>query len=243
MHSVQFARWSLLIAIATLFVRDRAIVEQAFAQVSEPAFDCKAAIDGLASKNNAPTIPGRLASTNSVRFPRNYDFKDQERVRKHFAKLANDPSEELWECLLAHRDDKRYAFTMGYNSHLRRNYTVQSLCNWISSEQLMFVTRKYSQPDFDGRPKYLDVSIDDLLKWREERAGKKLWELQLEMIELARQTAMKEESLDQKARELMFQEMDADIRKLRKEKTRFHFKIGMDALEFITPENAMYQEK
>jgi hypothetical protein len=240
-----FVRWPLLMAVVALFARGHIDVgrAQAFAQGSPPAFDCMAIIDGLASKNQKPAVPKGLSFESSVRFPRNYDFKDQDRVLENFAKLANDPSEELWECLLAHTDDKRYALTMGYNSPYRENYTVGRLCGWMAYQQVLFVKDKYSERDITQHKRHLKIPIDDLPKWRKARADKKLWELQLEAIELAWLAVTKDDELDQKDKARMKEEMRTDIRKLLTEKKPFHFGIGFDAFDIINPIHAKFQEK
>jgi hypothetical protein len=129
-------------------------------------------IDVLANRNPAPKLVKQRVWTVPL-FPSDYDWNEPERVWTAFFAFAKNKTEESWERLLVHIDDKRYAITMCDNSPSARNYSVGELCRLLVSDELYFPSAMRSDPESrDRHDIYLDIGIDELPKWRKNRPNK-----------------------------------------------------------------------
>lgn len=169
--SMSFHRISLLVGLALVSVAT-------LAQAKDPP-DYAALIEALASRNSEPDT-----SDGKPRPPAGFDWKDPSRVADAFHQLCHDGSDELWEELLKHLDDKRYSLTMEFNdSGDWTNESVGDLCRMLAYKHLADdVLDRYIPRD---RPTRLIKELwTDLGEWRKARADKSLYELQIEVCEL-----------------------------------------------------------
>jgi hypothetical protein len=164
-------------------------------QAGEPAAkpDAKEAIkmvDALVNHNKAPKLVNRprLAQPDVVAlFPENYDWKEEERVRRALERLYKERSVELWEELVRRGDDSRYCAVtlevMSLDAHVE---TVGSICSKHAYWCLAGVFEQH-MPDVEGgRQATLRLAqVDELGKWRKARRTKSLYELQIEVGKMA----------------------------------------------------------
>ena len=95
-------------------------------------------IDAMASRNKAPEIESADDNYNQFAlFPRNFDWSDQDRVRKAIQAVREDKSDEMWWRLRDHIGDKRYALTFDFDVHSQIwNITVGEFCRAIVEANL-----------------------------------------------------------------------------------------------------------
>jgi len=148
-------------------------------------------IDAIANRNKPP----RLVKTRDGKpplFPAEYDWKEEERVKRAIRKVAESMTPEVWEVLLEKADDKRYALTLkqlngpGDDECAVGHWTVGQICREIAGKQLSDTYRKHL-PRAETRPIGLLVGpyLGDLVAWRKKRKDKALYELQIEVCEMA----------------------------------------------------------
>jgi hypothetical protein len=229
-----------MLATACVMLRGPAVVLMGQATGSrvqrESGWDAK--IEALASRNPQPKLVKHL-SVSEPFFAPDFDWDDQERVRIAFAKLVNDESPELWERLLKHLDDRRYALTLRDNGPSAMNYSVGDLCWMIAEQRLSFASAWHSDPDSLDRPDiYLDLGIRDLAKWRAERANKSLYKLQIEVCEKALEQVDRARDVPGRAKRYIRKEVRALIGSLRSTKRPLFFKLPTGGFEAFNAEMA-----
>ena len=150
-----------------------------------------AMIDSLANKNKQPVlvqVQTGIGIDHNPLFSDDYDWNEDERVRKIANELSHLDGEDLWWSLIAHLDDPRYAIAYGFNGepHIR---SVGVLC-WdkaaIDFEWFFFHFAPRS--DLDGRP-LRPFSVlrtpSDLKDWLNSHKDVPLYKQQIELAELA----------------------------------------------------------
>jgi hypothetical protein len=174
--------------------------------------DYDAMISALGNKN----VPPALVDVRGVEplFPADYDWDEERHIQGVWggiwAHLRKDP--QMWEHLLDHFDDKRYALTMDDGSgHLARIYSVGELCEW-GAKRLLNVGNYIPHVDRRHR-KLLSVYVTpgDIRQWRKERAEMQLYELQIELckVGLARvNTLLEREELPKVVRARLEERID-----------------------------------
>lgn len=141
-------------------------------------------INNLASSNPAPLLAAPTRN-DTPRFAEHFSWIEQDRGVKALGILCQDSRVEVWEEMLNHITDQRYALTMFKDDpgHAR-NYTVGEFCGMIASHRLFRPLNRHIVTQ-EGRRPWLGPNISDLSKWRRERQEKKLFELQIEICEHA----------------------------------------------------------
>jgi hypothetical protein len=159
-------------------------------------FDLDEVIESLASRNAPPELR-EYSGERVALFPLDYDWEDQARVLDALSIIIqNNDSESLWEKLVNKIDDKRYSLTLILENVSAANVSVGSLCRRIVESRLFFVcNQKFDASSKGKRDVYLDVEINDIKKWRASRAGKSLFELQLEIRSRAIRSINRDERL------------------------------------------------
>lgn len=187
-------------------------------------------VAALATKNRPPKyVDHDLVNDAKVPlFPAGYDWKEYGRVRAAIFAIDRGVTPELWEELLKHVDDKRYAITLVDASPglpdvaSGRDFTVGEICGAISSACLWKLYERHSVSANDVTRPWLQIGaaaeIDDLVAWRKQRADKLLWELQLEACTSALKNVetLDRANVEQKAR--IRKGIQGEIDKLKSEK-------------------------
>jgi hypothetical protein len=147
-------------------------------------------IDRLANENEAPQLTkqpsGRVPS-----FSENYDWQEQDRVKDALREIHENMSSDLWEELVKHANDPRYSLTVMDQSQQAENRSVGYLCRQIAFSCLVSPFRRHlvatDDPTKEGRKIHLDVDVEPprLYEWRRKRERKSLYELQIEVCEIA----------------------------------------------------------
>lgn len=120
-------------------------------------------------------------------FPKDYDWKEEERVRKALRRLSGDTSDEVWEALVQKSKDQRYCIASYSHSSadVEMRY-VGEICYWLAHDHLCEVFMKHlpSYPPH-GSPIQMHDVIKDFPTWRKQRKDKALYQLQIEVCEIA----------------------------------------------------------
>jgi len=192
-----------------------------------------AMVAALANRNPVPELIKRRRAVPI--FSPEYDWDEAKRVRKAFYAIVRSESVELWEELVKHLDDKRYSITLCLDDGPGAfNFTVGRICRIVAEDRLILVSRIHSDPDSrDRRDVYIDVGIEDIAKWRKERAKKSLAELQIEVCEKAISTIQMNADLSDKVKSAECERIRQTISKIKEtKKPQFH-KLLWEGYEFF----------
>lgn len=200
-----------------------------------------AAIEALVNRNPAPRLvpydgPGNTFDSDVIPVvsPK-YDWKEQARAQAALAKLSHERDEGLWESLVKHIGDKRFALTMNHNGSRFENYSVGEFCHMLALRRFRFIMHMHSDPNSGDRPDvYFELGMDDLAKWRKKRAGKSLYELQIDACETALSQVPKLEDLPKEAKDSVRARLQSMVKKLKKTKKSLYFDTTMDSYECFT---------
>ncbi len=188
---------------------------------------CARLIDALASRNPAPKIV-QLDISHLPIFVPDYDWNDETRVRQTLSKIYNDPSEAMWEELVNHIPDKRYALTYFWDDHYTINGTVGDWCETIVQWRLYGPVGQYDlSSEREGRSIHLvDDVYDHLIEWRKARAHKPLVDLQIEICELSIKRIPAVEDLTPEEKRTMIKQVTAQMESLKRTRKPLMFEGG-----------------
>lgn len=182
-------------------------------------------VDAIVNRNKPPQIVrcrGCLPSKVPL-FPKDYDWKEEARVRKALRTLSEDMSVELWDALVQKVDDNRYCVaTYSGNTSDVEIRSVGQVCHPLAYGRLCDVFEQHL-PSFPphGCPIYLQEVGRDLPGWRKDRKDKALHQLQIEVCEIALRKLSKldvKEVSDKEKAEAQ-KKIEAEIKELRRTKT------------------------
>lgn len=220
--------WEFMLLVA-LLDNGVAIGSKVFAQSPASRSDnndkCryKTMINDLANRNQPPKLLDIQEDALPL-FSENYDWDEQQRVRRAISALWCSLSPELWEELLKNEDDNRYSLTVMIipETGSAKNYSVGDWCRELAYYSLINAFTQHLTPRSEptggpeGYPVYVEVGVesDDLVVWRKRRMSKSLYELQIELCEVAIKAmpAVIGASDDQKA--AMTEKIQAEIERL-----------------------------
>jgi hypothetical protein len=250
MTAVPFDPWMCyLLAVGILGLAGPAL----FGQEDKPAAnrDAKAIarmIDDLANRNTPPPLlkDSRVESFKIPLFPEDYDWKEQDRVKRALRELTGAATAEQWEELIKRADDAKYCLTvMEVTSGLYTlgNWSVGDLCRVLAYEELVGAFEH--DPSLGEDPSgqhyiYLKPGFDweDIADWRKKRMDKSLVELQMEagdrgLVELA-----KDDRLRQSLKDDVRGKIQAKLETLRRTKQPILRKDLPGWLMFYSPKTA-----
>jgi hypothetical protein len=146
----------------------------------------RALVESLASRNRQPRHVGE---EHDPIFDPKFDWQEDARAWRAIKAVA-EHAEEVWPELVSHLGDDRYCVT--YESFSEYNYdlTVGEVCREIIIRNL--ASGYFGSVKPSRKEPYLRLEHPDFLpesrslrEWCEERRGKKLYELQIELCEWA----------------------------------------------------------
>ncbi len=144
-------------------------------------------IDTLANHNSPPILVDEAGKPCPPLFASNYNWGEQDRVRKAIDSLAKQDGVELWPRLIERFDDKRYSLTCKING-VAANMTIGAVCLTIARHDLAkpFSGLWPTDTPIDGsiltqRGRIVPPMHHDFWSWYNARKGKPLWELQIEL--------------------------------------------------------------
>ncbi len=147
-------------------------------------------VEAIANGNKQPKRISRRASKPQrfPLYPKDYDWKEEERVRKAVWNLSEDMSDEVWEALVQKANDRRYciASSSGSSDDLEM-WSVGRVCYHLAAFRLCEVFEKHL-PSYPPRGPVIqmrDVVKEDFPTWRKQRKDKALYQLQIEVCEIA----------------------------------------------------------
>jgi hypothetical protein len=229
----------LLLLIAAMTHSPR----KAAAQTEKPNPKWRELVESLATRNPKPEIvvvrKGNVDPRNFVPlFSPDYDWVEYRRVVDVFLQLAKSDSPELWEELVKHIHDDRYALTMQDDWDVA-NWSVGKICARLAWPRVNIVSEYHSDPTSRDRPDvFIDPGIRDLPAWRKSRAEKSLYELQVEVCERTREKLADIKGLPNEARARIRKDIDAELTKLKKTKQPLFYRIPLDGFSYFTAEKA-----
>jgi hypothetical protein len=207
------------------------------AEPKKPKVDARRAaamVEGIANRNKAPKYvkwPGSWTE-NAALFPENHDWKEEARVWKAVYQLKQDQTEEVWEELVKHINDRRYCTTSTEidtgDAYIQ---DVGSICGGLADSRLIGVYWQHLPPDpnsIKGHVLSLDVGVNGLSRWRKQRAAKTLYELQIEVCEKAIESLASAKGVRQAQKDHVRKQIEAEIAKLRKTRQPVHVQGGYD---------------
>jgi hypothetical protein len=189
-------------------------------------------VEAIANRNKPPKIVRRDRDCPSSFpiFPKDYDWKEETRVRKAIQALYQDESEEVWEALVRHAKDERYcSVTYSGNSGDAYIDSVGYICYLLAYERLCCVFQEHlpSLPPH-GCPIHLEDVSKDMAAWRNKQKNKSLYQLQIEVCEMALRKLPKarNDDISRKEKALAQTMIEAEITKLKKTKQPYLDKYG-----------------
>lgn len=196
-------------------------------------------IEALANRNPSPRLMKSFGGARPL-FPAEYDWDEQSRIRKAFAALASKGSAEGWEELLRHSDDDRYCLTMMQNGAFNypTNRSVGDICEIVARWQLTGVAKDQLaklRPGFAGQ-----INLGKpLSEWRSARTDKELYQLQIEVCEMALQKARGASNVvSEERRGEVCVALEAEIKILKDTEQPIFKRFPMGYYEFYNSESA-----
>src|SRR5262245_38679308 len=97
-------------------------------------------VNDLVNANKAPPLIQREHGKVPL-FPTEYDWKEQERVWKALKALRGETTPELWDVMVNHAEDKRYALTLQTpdGRYSEGNWSVGDFCAYFAFVDLVKV--------------------------------------------------------------------------------------------------------
>jgi hypothetical protein len=145
-------------------------------------------IDAMASRNKAPRMVSGFNSgfyTSAPLVARDYDWPEQDRVRKAVLAVRKDKSDEMWWRLRGRITDRRYALTVVFDDvHDPTNVDVGEFCSDITDANLIEAYARHL-PEVSGRMPSELYPAAVVEKNEKKWAGRPLFELQIEVCEEA----------------------------------------------------------
>jgi hypothetical protein len=227
-------RWLSFVVIILGFVLILAVVPGKAPRGEKPKADARRAaemVDAIVNRNKAPKVvewPDRFPSRAAL-FPEDYDWKEDARANKAIYELEKDQTEEVWEELVRRRGDERYSTTVTeVNTGDALIVHVGGICHRLAESRLIGVFWQHlpHNPWKEGQKLSLNVGIGDLSEWRKQRAGKSLYELQIEVCEEAIKTLADVKDVPQTQKDQAREKIETEIVNLKKSKKPAHVEGG-----------------
>jgi len=180
-------------------------------------------VDAIVNRNKSPQVVawrGYFPSEAAL-FAENHDWKEERRVHKAIEALEKDQTEAVWEELVKRTRDRRYCETVTSGQTCdARVRTVGDVCEDLASRRLKGVFERHLPrvPLLEAKPIYLEVGVNDVSKWRKQRAAKSLYELQIAICESALKALAREKGIRQAEKDQARKKIEAEITKLKKTK-------------------------
>jgi len=181
-------------------------------------------VEAIANRNKPPKIVSRrrVCPTELPLFPKEYDWKEEERVRKALDKLHQDKSVELWEAMVQKANDRRYCVA-SYSGSSSDVYidSVGGICSGLAYGRLCEVFEQHlpSLPPHGCPIQFWNVR-EDMPAWRKARKDKSLYQLQIEVCDMALRELPKirADDISDKEKVEARKKIEAEIAKLRRTK-------------------------
>ena len=182
---------------------------------------------GLANKNPKPKRVHIMGEEFPL-FAEDFDWKENARVYSTLQRLDKVSAEEAWPLLNKHFADVRYCLSVNRAERVDiasfTNIDVDDLCLDVAWRDLTYVLRitppepdrrKYSQFD-EWRMNWRPIRQFSDKKWWEQNRGKKLYELQIGVLEWLMTEAPGLAMLSEEDRKVLVSKAQAEIDDLKK---------------------------
>jgi len=128
-----------------------------------------------------------LGASSLPLFPLDFDWNDQDRVKKYVISLGATESVETWDGLIAHIGNETYCITIQQDLGDPVNYSVGMMCERIARQRLNGVFMDDLGLDDRGLPVRILTSgnrMRDLKEWRKKHSSLNFAEMQVEVGKL-----------------------------------------------------------
>jgi hypothetical protein len=204
-------------------------------------------IDDLANRKPPPPLLKDPSGGNKEipLFPEDYDWDEQNRVRRALAELNDETTVEAWEELVKRIGDKRYCLTVKDETsgiYTNGHWTVGSFCQFLARKKLICV---YQQHLKEGpgvhRPWGLDIGLDGpnaLAEWRKKRMDRSFAELQVEVCERALRALPRREGIPQSQKDWARRSIEGELEQLKRTKRPVLRRTSLGPNGFYSAKNA-----
>ena len=164
----------------------------------QTSIDFASLVDSLANRNAEPTIVGGW----SAAFDARYDFSEQVRIDRAIDVILIE-LDEAWPHLIEHLGDRRYSYTIGFDE-TTYNYSVSDVCEQVihnafehgyASALFELEGTTFRRRDFFSPELY---ETERLKEWLQKKKEKKVYEIQMEVLEMVLRQAERMEIPDEK---------------------------------------------
>lgn len=151
--------------------------------------DPRKLIEALANQNTPPRI--LEVGRGEVLFGANYDWKEYSRTYTAMVELPSK-TDKIWDSLPEYFEDERYSTTVETSSGANVNFSIGDICLSLTYETLTEPYMSSIPENLDRkvygselRPDFME-GVEETRKWLDERKGKPVYLLQIEMCEWAK---------------------------------------------------------
>lgn len=194
-------------------------------------------VDALRNANAIPQFH-RVRGVQRPKFPDNYDFEEDRRVRSLFYKLTRDESGDIWIRLIEHSNDESYALVIGDNGTDAEAWTVGRMCRYICESRLSLFDSVNSDLKSVDRPDvYIgpNESVDDLKQWWISTGQKPLHQLQIAHCKGNLERLLSNDDLPREVKEHYGKLLTDHIQEISKTGKPIMHRIGWDRFDFFIP--------
>jgi hypothetical protein len=203
-------------------------------------------VDAIANRNKPPNFVKTPSDSfkETPLFPKSYNWREDERVLKALNQLHKDMRVELWEELVRKSEDPRYSLTTKDKAENAVNRSVGRFCRDLANWRLHGVYEHHLPDDENSIKEGAKINLGiehprSLLEWRKKNKGKSLYQLQIELCELAVTRLAKVKGISQEQKDSTLRKIKAEITKLRKTKRPIFLESNVAGLEVYDAEEAM----
>jgi hypothetical protein len=202
-------------------------------------------IDELANHNTPPEL---VKSKRFLRpnYPTAYDFDHDRRIRELFFKIVRSESDGVWETLIEHCDDSRYALVVSDNGTDAEIWTVGRICRYVTKSRMLILDRVHSdvnsvdRPDIQLRP---TAEIGDIKSWWETNGKKPLHNVQLEQCKDNLSRLLAHPELPDATKEYYRKKISEEIELLTKSHKPIFQHLSWDRFDWFIPRPKLDAEK
>lgn len=199
------------------------VVSEGHAAKRDAKKAAKKLVDAIVNRNQPPKIVTRPSGTSPRRvalFPETYDWEEEKRVHQALEKLYQNATAEVWEELVRRGKDKRYcAVLLSVKNGDAYVYNMGRITSSLAYSHLVQMYQRHMPGKHRRGPKRkLDVGIEALHSWRRKRAGKPLYELQLEVGERALLDLSRRKDIPKDQNDQTREKIEAELATLRRTK-------------------------
>lgn len=232
-NTLRFFLTACLVTAGSLSAQEAA---EKFTTRKEGREAARFSVDAMASKNRQPAFRDYGLKGMLPEFPKDYDWEEQERVIRAIERAMHDIDEETWRTLVRGGGDQRYALTVVFKDERAMNYTVGDVCKRLAWCKICEVcSRRFRFPaDVAGKSPTIDLGVSKPWEWMKARLDRPLFEVQIEICELALTASSTERGIPKDLLESAADEVRREIAELRRRKQPIALEAGFRCIPYTS---------